>query len=157
MAKATVIRVTRNPNNKQGCIVSLSNGETIWLQTSYIQSVLESNFIDDARPTALIGSEVEYKTSTVNKGDLVLDKNGVVAPGTTTKYGERADSGTFPKQVKHSIRFDAVVGHITEYDKAKMNADSMAKFQANVVAAFGMPTSKAQAVPVGESSNGGGK
>jgi len=136
MAKATVSRVTRNPNNKQGCIVTLSNGETLWLQTSYITSVLEGSFIDDARPTALVGSEVEYKTTNVKAGDLVLDKNGEVAKGTTTKY-------TKERPVHHSIRFGEVVGHVTDYDKAKMQADAFAKASVRAASIFTAAKAKA--------------
>ena len=121
MAKsANVTRVSRNPNNKQGCIVSLSNGDTLWLQTSYIQSVLESNFIDDMRPTALQGAEVSYEMKPVKVGDLVLNKKGEVNVGETTKY-------TKDNNIPVNIRFGAVEGYVAEFDKARMQAAAIGK------------------------------
>lgn len=135
MPKGTVTRITRNPNNKLGCIVSLDNNDTLWLQTTYVKSVLESNFIDDARPTALIGSEVEYKVSKVKKDDFVLDKNGLVAVGTTIQYGK-------DQNVTHSIRFDSVEGHVTAFDKAKMQADAFAKASVKAASIFSLAKPK---------------
>lgn len=130
MAKsANVTRVSRNPNNKQGSIVVLDNGDTLWLQTSYIQSVLESNYIDDARPTALIGSEVSYEMKAYKAGDLVFDKNGVVAAGETTKF-----STTSARPIK--IRFGDISGHTTDYDKALMLSKAVANAMVKNAGAF---------------------
>ena len=126
MAKsASVTRVARNPNNKQGCIVSLSNGDTLWLQTTYVQSVLESNFIDDMRPTALQGAEVSYEVRAVKAGDLVINSKGEVNAGETLKY-------TKDRDIQVNIRFGAVEGHVAEFDKARMQAAAIGKALASV-------------------------
>lgn len=130
MAKtATVTRVSRNPNNKLGCIVSLSNGDTLWLQTSYVLTVLASNFIDDVRPTALIGSEVSYDMKSYAAEDLVFDRKGQVAAGETVKFSK---AGSRPV----NILFAEVEGHIGEYDKAKMLSTAVANAMVKTAGAF---------------------
>lgn len=144
MAKtATVTRVSRNPNNKQGCIVSLSNNDTLWLQTSYVQSVLASNFIDDVRPTALIGGQVSYEMKSYKAGDLVFDKNGVVAAGETTKF-----STASARPIK--ILFSEVDGHITDFDKARMLSTAVANAMVKNAGAFAPVKRVATAEPAVE-------
>lgn len=131
MANATVSRVVRNPKNKDGAIVTLSNGQVLWLQLSYITKVLEGAFMDDCRPTALVGTEVSYEMKSYAVGDLVFDKNGVVKDGETVKF---TTEGSRPIK----IQIGDVAGHITEFDKAKMNANAIASLYKSVGAAFGV-------------------
>ena len=144
---ATVTRVSRNPNNKLGCIVSLSNKDTLWLQTSYVQSVLASNFIDDVRPTALIGSEVSYDMKSYVVGDLVFDRKGQVAAGETVKFSK---AGSRPV----NILFAEVEGHIGEYDKARMLSTAVANAMVKSAGAFA-PIKRIAAIaePAGETAD----
>lgn len=128
--KAQVSKVVRNPKNKDGAIVTLNNGQVLWLQISYITKVLEGAFMDDCRPTALIGSNLSYEMKAHAVGDLVFDAKGNVAVGQTTKYttaGERPIN----------LIIEEVGGFINDFDKAKMQADAVAKLYKTVGAAFG--------------------
>lgn len=138
--KASVTKVQRNPKNKEGAIVTLSNGQVLWLQISYITKVLEGAFMDDCRPTALQGSTLTYEMKKHEVGDLVFDAKGNVKAGETVKY---STAGERPI----NLNVEEVGGFINEYDKAQMNANAVAKL--SLKGAFAGVFKKA-ATPEGE-------
>lgn len=129
MLKASIVKVTRNPKNREGCIVVLSNDEVLWLQTSYITSVLAANFIDDVRPTAIVGTSVSYDNKSYAVGDFVFDRKGLVKTGETVKF---TTAGKRPI----NLIFDEVEGKITEFDKARMLSSAVANAMVRSAGAF---------------------
>ena len=127
--KAQVSKVVRNPKNKDGAIVTLNNGQVLWLQISYITKVLEGAFMDDCRPTALQGSNLSYEMKAYAVGDLVFDSKGAVASGQTTKF---TTAGSRPV----NLNIEEVGGFINEFDKARMQAKALADASVRVATMF---------------------
>lgn len=139
--KASVTKVVRNPKNKDGAIVTLNNGQVLWLQINYITKVLEGAFMDDCRPTALQGSTLTYEMKAHAPGDLVFDAKGNVRAGETVKYttaGERPIN----------LNIEEVGGYINDFDKAKMVATAVATVA--LKGAFSAPKPAATPVAVQE-------
>lgn len=133
MAKftANITKVQRNPKNQSQAIVTTSAGHTLWLDNGFIQKVLQGAYMDDCRPTALIDTEISYEMKAHAVGELVFDSKGQVKEGETTTYKTASERPI-------NLTFGDITGHITEFDKAKMNANAIANLYKSVGAAFGV-------------------
>ena len=131
--KATIVRVARNPKNAQGCILTYSNGQADFVGLTYVQKVLEGAFLDGMRPTALIGTEVSYDLHSYKAGDQAVDDKGKPV---VNAAGQPILMTTEGKKVINRT-FGEVEGRVTEFDKAQMNANALAKFAAAQTAQYG--------------------
>lgn len=131
MAKATISRVVGNNTNGPQVILTLSTGEVQFFPISYIQKVLDGAFMSDARPTALVGTEVEYTKMAYAIGDKVVDAKGAtVVPNILHKK-----AGT--KLI--NFTFGEIAGTVNDYDRAKMVANATANAIASIKASFTKP------------------
>lgn len=134
---ATVTKITKDPKNAAQVIITTSAGHSLWLQQSYVVKVLSANFLDDVRPTAIIGASLTYDMVSYKQGDAVMNGDKPVIkdnkPLLHTKDGVRSEN----------IRFEEVQGNVTEYDKALMTANAIGSAQVKIASLFGNKAKKA--------------
>lgn len=141
MAKATIsgVRLTKDSQ----VVLSLSNGKSKFYPLGYIKSLLIGNFLEEARPTILIGATVTYTEHPFKVGDKCVDDKGVVSLTAVHKT-----EGV--KLINFEFNMDTVGSTISEYDKARMNANAVANAMVKVQGSFAKAATKQIAEPAAE-------
>ncbi len=87
----TIVRVNKTQvQSSNNIAISMSNGDTHWVNLKYVNSILDSNFLAGASPKALEGSVVTYEKRTHKAGDKVTNEDGTLVEGKTfSKDGYR--------------------------------------------------------------------
>ena len=127
MANATITKVSlANTANGPRIAITLSTGDVQWYPVSYIQKVLEANFMGGARPTVLVGTSVSYTKVQYKAGDFSVDNAGNATTIKHTKSGS--------KLVK--FEFGDIAGTMSAYDTALLQANAVAAATVRAQSAF---------------------
>ena len=114
---ATITKVSlANTANGPRIVITMNTGDTQWYPKSYIDKLLIANFMEGARPTTLVGTEVSYKKVTYKEGDFSVDNAGKPTTIKHTKDGSKLIN----------FEFGDIAGKVSEYDKAVISANAVA-------------------------------
>lgn len=141
MANATISRVSLTKDGQ--VTLSLSNGKAKWFPLSYVKQLLVGNFLEEARPTILVGAKVTYVEHPYAIGDKCVDDKGVVSLTAVHKQ-----AGV--KLIKFEIDLSNVGSTLNEYDKQRMLSNAIASAMVATSGLFAAKPAKIAAEPAPE-------